>query len=149
MTNESLSTCFAEQTRRNAVECGRNETEQRRNETKRESNKNGGSVMAKRLLCCAALSLALAGTAFADPFGYRGPLGGYLGSLGEPPGMIGAPRLYDNEGRYYGRFGSQLDPDSLNNPLGRYGSPLSPDSIFNPLGAGGINRYGRRLFVVP
>ena len=55
------------------------------------------------------------------------------------PFATDAPQLYDQEGNYRGRLSTnQYDPDSTSNPYGRYGSPLSPDSINNPFGAGNL-----------
>lgn len=64
------------------------------------------------------------------------------------PYATDAPKLYDQDGKYLGRFSiNRYDPDSSSNPYGRYGSPYSPDSINNPYGAG--NPYGGPVYVVP
>jgi len=65
------------------------------------------------------------------------------------PYATDAPKLYDSQGNYRGKFSANpYDPDSTSNPYGRYGSPYSPDSIRNPYGAG--NPYSNKpIYVVP
>lgn len=65
------------------------------------------------------------------------------------PYATDAPRIYDNQGRYRGKFSTNpSDPDSTSNPYGRYGNPYSPDSLNNPYGAG--NPYSnKKLYIVP
>ena len=60
-----------------------------------------------------------------------------------------APKIYDSEGNYRGRFSSNpYDPESISNPYGQYGSEYSSDSINNPYGAG--NPYsGEEFYIVP
>ena len=65
------------------------------------------------------------------------------------PYATDAPKLYDQDGNYRGKFSANpYDPDSISNPHGRYGSPYSPDSVNNPYGAG--SPYGgKKIYVVP
>ena len=65
------------------------------------------------------------------------------------PYATDAPRIYDSQGRYRGRFSSnRYDPESISNPYGRYGNPYSPESVNNPYGAG--NPYaGEYFYIVP
>lgn len=65
------------------------------------------------------------------------------------PYATDAPKLYDSNGKYLGRFSSNpYDPDSISNPYGRYGSKYSSDSINNPYGAG--NPYSTQtIYVAP
>lgn len=65
------------------------------------------------------------------------------------PYATDAPRIYDSQGRYRGKFSTNpYDPDSISNPYGRYGSPYSPDSLNNPYGAG--NPYSHeKFYIVP
>jgi hypothetical protein len=59
-----------------------------------------------------------------------------------------APKLYDQNGNYLGRFSiNRYDSDSTGNPNGRYGSRYSSESINNPYGVG--NPYGSPVYVVP
>ena len=60
-------------------------------------------------------------------------------------------RLYDQQGNYRGKLSANpFDPDSTSNQFGRYGSPVSPESLNNQYGAGSPfrpdspnNPYGR------
>jgi hypothetical protein len=65
------------------------------------------------------------------------------------PYATDAPKLYDSQGHYRGRWSSNpYDPDSTANPYGRYGNPYSADSLRNPYGAG--NPYNPNpIYVVP
>ena len=65
------------------------------------------------------------------------------------PNATDAPKIYDDQGHYRGKFSSNpYDSDSVSNPYGRYGSRYSSDSINNKYGAG--NPYSnRKLYVVP
>ncbi len=60
-------------------------------------------------------------------------------SLNNPFGRYGSQLSPESPNNQLG-VGSPLHPDSLSNPLGRYGSQLSPESPFNPLG-----EYGNQL----
>lgn len=63
------------------------------------------------------------------------------------PYATDAPRVYDSQGQYRGKFSTNpYDPDSISNPYGRYGNPYSPDSINNPYGAG--NPYSNKKFYI-
>jgi len=65
------------------------------------------------------------------------------------PYATDAPKLYDSDGNYLGRFSTnRFDPDSISNPLGKYGSSCSIYSINNPLGAGNPLRL-KPIYVVP
>jgi hypothetical protein len=65
------------------------------------------------------------------------------------PYATDAPRIYDSQGQYRGKFSTNpYDPDSISNPYGRYGNPYSSESINNPYGPG--NPYsGEKFYVIP
>lgn len=65
------------------------------------------------------------------------------------PYATNAPKLFDQNGKYLGKFSSnKYDPESISNPYGKYGSQYSPDSINNRYGAG--NPYSNsKIYVVP
>src|SRR5262245_66485187 len=81
----------------------------------------------------------------SNPFGAGSPskpdgLSNPFGPYGSPfsnqsatnPFATAAPRLYDQQGKYHGKFSTNpYDPESTSNPCGRYGTPYSPDSIKN------------------
>ena len=77
----------------------------------------------------------------------------YSNSSAHNPYASNAPKLFDNNGKYYGRLSDNpYQSDSTSNPYGRYGSEYSPDSINNPYGAGSpyrqsspTNPYGTGL----
>ena len=65
------------------------------------------------------------------------------------PYATDAPRIYDGQGQYRGKFSTNpYDSDSISNPYGRYGNPYSSDSVNNPYGPG--NPYsGKKFYIVP
>ena len=97
---------------------------------------------------------------FANPYGAGSPYGQamnpyspygsrYSNRSWRNPYATNAPRLYDDRGRYHGRWSSnRYDPDSTSNPYGRYGNRYSPDSIRNPYGAGNPYR-NRPIYAYP